>query len=141
MSSVLNRRDFQKLTEVRFGDAEALLKARRYDAAYYVAGYAVECALKACIAKGAKRHDFADKGRVLKSYTHNLENLESLAFENGEFEQERNADTTLAGNWGTVKEWSQESRYEQANRKEARELVAAIGDKAHGVLQCIRKYW
>ena len=45
------RSDFQKLAEDRIADAGALFEAHRYDAAYYLAGYAVECALKACIAK------------------------------------------------------------------------------------------
>jgi HEPN domain-containing protein len=47
----MNRADFQQLAELRLQDAEALLQAGRYEAAYYLAGYAIECALKACIAK------------------------------------------------------------------------------------------
>jgi hypothetical protein len=33
----------------RVRDAAALLKARRWSAAYYLAGYAAECGLKACV--------------------------------------------------------------------------------------------
>jgi HEPN domain-containing protein len=48
------------LAEARLADAKVRLKNRRYDGAYYLAGYAIECALKACIAGRAKRHDFPD---------------------------------------------------------------------------------
>jgi len=36
----MNRDDFQRLAETRLEDAQALLKAGRFDAAYYLAGYA-----------------------------------------------------------------------------------------------------
>jgi hypothetical protein len=45
----MNRVDFQNLATERLSDAEALIAGGRFDCAYYVAGYAVECALKACI--------------------------------------------------------------------------------------------
>ena len=47
----MNRNDFQQLADVRINEAEALLVQGKYDGAYYLAGYAVECGLKACIAK------------------------------------------------------------------------------------------
>jgi hypothetical protein len=45
------RRDFRTLAELRAEEARVLLRSRRQLGAYYLAGYAVECALKACIAK------------------------------------------------------------------------------------------
>ena len=45
----MNRLEFQQLAEVRVREAEALLAVGLWDGAYYLAGYAVECALKACI--------------------------------------------------------------------------------------------
>ena len=47
----MNRRDLQQLADDRVLDAEALLNAGRWAAAYYLSGYAVECALKARIAR------------------------------------------------------------------------------------------
>src|SRR5919106_3680906 len=38
--------------------------------AYYLAGYAVECGLKACIAKQVRRHEFPDRTTVNQSHTH-----------------------------------------------------------------------
>lgn len=43
----LSRSDFQRLADVRIAEAKVLLDAGMWDGAYYLAGYAVECALKA----------------------------------------------------------------------------------------------
>src|SRR5689334_13393852 len=40
---------WQELAERWLVDADTLLNDRRWGAAYYLAGYAVECGLKACI--------------------------------------------------------------------------------------------
>jgi len=42
------------------------MQAGFFDGAYYLAGYAVECAIKACIAKGTRRYEFPDKRKVLQ---------------------------------------------------------------------------
>jgi hypothetical protein len=47
----VNRAEFQKLADLRAREAGVLLAAKCYDGAYYLAGYAVECALKECIAR------------------------------------------------------------------------------------------
>jgi HEPN domain-containing protein len=47
----MNRADFHKLAEIRIKEARVLLDRKCYAGAYYLAGYAVECALKACIAR------------------------------------------------------------------------------------------
>jgi hypothetical protein len=67
----MNRLTFQQLAETRLLDAKALFQAGRFDAAYYLAGYVVECALKACIAKKTREHDFPDRD-ANKYYIHNL---------------------------------------------------------------------
>jgi HEPN domain-containing protein len=45
----VNRSELQIMTEERLKDAKALLDGGRWEFAYYVAGYAVECGLKSCI--------------------------------------------------------------------------------------------
>jgi HEPN domain-containing protein len=47
----ISRADFQQLADVRLKEAKALLDLGMWDGAYYLAGYAVEVALKACIIK------------------------------------------------------------------------------------------
>ena len=60
----MNRADLQKLSNTRIREAKALFAAGEYSGAYYLAGYAVECALKACFAKNVKQYDFPEKGRT-----------------------------------------------------------------------------
>ncbi len=57
----MNRSSLQNLANERIKDAEALLMAGRWSGAYYLAGYAVECALKACFAKKTREYDFPQK--------------------------------------------------------------------------------
>lgn len=139
----MNRRDFQKLAEVRRLDALALLKSKRYDAAYYLAGYAVECALKACVAKLTERHDFPPRD-AKDLYTHDVEALTKAAKIEKQFRQDRDGDPLLAKNWETVKDWSEERRYQLRGRNlagAARDFLKAINDSQHGVFRCISKYW
>jgi hypothetical protein len=134
---------FRELAETRLLDANALFLAERFDAAYYLASYVVECALKACIARSTREHDFSPKARkVADYYSHDLEKLIRLAAP--EFEEDRNEDTILAGYWDLVTRWNEESRYE-LHRADAEKLaegiLLAISDVEHGILKCLSKYW
>ena len=71
----MTRWDLQRLAEERMSDAEALLAAGWWSAAYYLAGYPVECGIKACIAKLVQQHDLPDKKTELDSYSHDLVDL------------------------------------------------------------------
>src|SRR5205823_8800220 len=72
----VTRREFQKLADLRVQEAFVLVQNRRPQGAYYLAGYAVECALKACIAKETKRHEFPPKRKYVQEvYTHILTSL------------------------------------------------------------------
>ena len=71
----MNRFDLQRLALMRIADADALLAAGQFSGAYYVAGYAVECALKAVIARKTQQYDFHDRKLVQASYTHRCADL------------------------------------------------------------------
>ena len=71
----MNRKDLQTIAETRLKDAQLLYQHRRYDGAYYLAGYVIECALQACIAKKIKRNDLPDKDLAQGVYTHDLTQL------------------------------------------------------------------
>jgi hypothetical protein len=76
----LTRKDFQHLADLRAKEAGVLARNRNEPGAFYLGGYAIECALKACIAKETKRHEFPPKvDEVRRVYTHNLEGLLKLA--------------------------------------------------------------
>src|SRR5437763_17213662 len=101
----MNRNDFLELSRVREREASVLLDNGLWDGAYYLAGYAVECALKACIAKQTRRYDFPERDDVNQSYTHNLEALVRVARLTVELEAQLQADPEFARNWDTVKIW------------------------------------
>ena len=138
----LNRELLQRLSEQHLRDAQVLLEKKRWPGAYYLAGYSVECALKACIAKQTKVHDFPDRDFARDIYTHKLTILVGLA----ELEQERIEKCRVSPlfdlNWKHVKGWSEESRYDTTKgEQEAQDLLRAISDNQEGVLPWIKPHW
>ena len=137
----MNRKDLQQLTNLRLREAQALYRAKQYSGAYYLAGYAVECALKACIAKNFKRHDFPDKKRVIESYTHDLEKLALLA----NIEESRlllaQENPIFQGNWASIIRWSEESRYRVVEKQACHEFLNAIMERHHGLMPWIKQLW
>lgn len=135
----MNRTDLQNLAEERLADALLLMQSDRYGGAYYLVGYAVECGLKACIAKLTRAEDFYDKKLATNIFKHDLEELANYA--RLDMKQLANADPTFARNWAQVKDWSEESRYETHAKQETEQMIEAVRDPGHGVMQCIRRYW
>jgi len=137
----MNRIDFQRISDTRLREAKALLDAGFPDGAYYLAGYAIECALKACIAKKTLQHDFPDKKLVEKSYTHDIEKLLEAAGLAGMLKSALAGDEGLKQDWETVREWSEQSRYEVSTVEEAAALLKAVEDQAGGLLPWIQLHW
>ena len=139
----MNKTDLEQLADLRLAEAVALLGLTppMPDAAYYLAGYAVECALKACIAKRTAQYDFPDKTFAAKCFTHKAKELVPLAGLESARAAARAADTILAGNWLIVKDWSEESRYERWTVIQAAALIDAIREPNHGVLQWVKGHW
>jgi HEPN domain-containing protein len=145
----MNRIDFQRLAELRLKEAKALLAADFPDGAYYLAGYAVECALKACIAKRTREHDFPEKKLVIDSHTHDIGNLLRLAELSDLLKNEVASNIELKLDWETVREWSEQSRYElydspighMISLASAQSLIDAVESKKGGVLRWIRQSW
>jgi HEPN domain-containing protein len=134
------RKDFQRLANLRAKEAADLAKAGKQQGAYYLGGLAVECALKACIAKKTRRHDFPFEATYARRvYTHNLEELLKLAQLDDELDGEVRSRRQLGINWGIVKSWSVDSRYETSGLN-GRDMVAAV-NSPEGVLQWIKLYW
>ena len=137
----MNRLDLQALARARLREAAALLNASEWSGAYDLAGYAVECGLKACIARLMNLHDFPDKDRAVQSYSHNIENLVRAAELVISRDAGAAADPTLRQNWQTVRDWTEQSRYQQWIEPEARKLFLAISDPNHGVFPWIMDHW
>lgn len=127
---------------MRIADARVLLRARRHQGAYYLSGYAVECGLKACIAKQVRRYDFPDKKVVQESYTHNLDQLIKIAGLSQTHATELRSNPNFAINWGIVKDWSEQDRYDPGiTAIDARDIYSAVTTRKNGVLAWLRKLW
>lgn len=101
----MNRYDFQKLATVRAREAKLLLNKKFYNGAYYLAGYAIECALKACIAKDTKRFEFPPNRKIIeKVYTHDLKELLAAAGLKALFDNELKTNQELEKYWSSVKD-------------------------------------
>lgn len=137
----MNRKVFQELTKIRIREARTLLHAGHYPGAYYLIGYAVECALKACFSKQIKRYDFPDKKLIEKAHTHELEKLVGIAGLSRDLERDRQANIDLNTNWLVVKDWKETFRYDLGiNRQQARDLYSACTGRS-GILPWIRRRW
>lgn len=140
----MNRAEFQKLANDRIADAKALLSAKRWAAAYYLAGYAVECGLKSCVlARLADLPEvvFEDKRFSERCWTHTLIQLVDLTGLKAPLADATAADPELLRNWDTAKDWTESSRYTRTGKAKTEDLYIAITDKKHGVLSWIKERW
>lgn len=106
----MDRLHWQQLAEHRLLDAKALLDAHRWSAAYYLAGYAVECGLKSCVlvrVVAAAEVIFEDRRFSEKCWTHGIDELVKLAGLETVRAADNDANPSLAKNWLIVKDWSE----------------------------------
>jgi hypothetical protein len=136
----MTRRDLQKLAATRLREAKILLASNAPDGAYCLAGYAVECGLKACVAKSTERYDFPDKIRANRSYTHNAKDLIGVADLKAAHD-EAMRQYEFSRRWEILAQWSEESRYKAISIQEAKALIEAIENRRHGILQWLRRHW
>jgi HEPN domain-containing protein len=139
----VNRQEAQRLADEWVVDAKLLLDAGRWHAAYYLAGYAVECGLKACVLAYIERTGiiFQDKRFAERCYTHNLEALMKAADLERMLGLDLAANPALRANWEIVKAWEVDRRYLVASEAEARGLYQAVTETVSGVLPWIRIRW
>lgn len=130
--------EFERLALEKLDDAELLLANRRWSNAYYLVGYAVELAFKACISKGFRAETFPDKDIVNSAYTHSLGKLAEQAQLKLLLEAERPA---VRANWAMTLNWVPESRYKSYVENDASSLFNAVSDPADGVFPWIRVHW
>ena len=126
---------------MRLREAKALLGIGLNDGAYYLAGYAVECGLKACIAKRTLRYDFPARDLLQNLYIHDPNKLLNTARLVAEQKAHAIADPRFRANWSMVELRSPDSRYNTHSREDADSLVTAVADGRHGVIAWIKRYW
>ena len=139
----MNRTELQKLSKLRIKEAKVLLDNDCFEGSYYLAGYAIECAIKACIAKQTRRYDFPpDRKAIEQIYKHAPEGLMKAASLWTTFESAMRIDIKLNANWQKVAVWSEVSRYDLGITDiMARELYQAVTARNHGVLLWLKRYW
>jgi HEPN domain-containing protein len=138
----MNRVDLQQLAESRLLDATVLFDAGRFDGAYYLLGYVVECALKACITKQFGLHEVPDRDLIRDFYSHDLKNLLKVAGLNGDFGDRARTDPKFETNWTTVRDWREIVRYKVGlGERDVRSMLEAVGDQDSGILPWLRTQW
>jgi HEPN domain-containing protein len=140
----MTRAEWKRTANQRVRDAGVLLAGRSWSAAYYLAGYAIECGLKACILRYVKTHTdviFRERKYSERCWTHDIEELVKLGGLKAQRDAAAKANQSLLLNWQIVKDWSEVDRYRHKTKLEAEELYKAVTHAADGVLPWIRNHW
>jgi HEPN domain-containing protein len=130
---------FQQLAELRLAEAKLLFASGLPSGAYYLAGYAVECALKSIIATGFRANEIPDKFLVNSVYTHNLKELLNLAGLRSRLDEDMSRNPDLKASWTTVSKWSEHARYETSTSDAAATMLEAVGAADKGLLPWLQK--
>jgi HEPN domain-containing protein len=121
--------------------ARTLLGESHYSAAYHLAGLAVECALKAKVAKAFKAQTWPDRQFVSEIFHHDLAKLVRQADLELERQAEELRSPPFRAYWNTVRAWTVESRYKEWSPAEAKDMVESAGRNGTGVVAWIRRHW
>jgi hypothetical protein len=124
---MISTKELRAIARARLQDAQALLRAKRFDGAWYLCGYAVELALKARICRTLKWSGFPDSGQDFAGMqsvkTHDLKIL--LRFSG----IESRVLTKHRGEWEVVVTWNPEIRYKAnllTTAEEAANMVTCV---------------
>ena len=135
-----NRATFERLAELRLEEARLLLTNGQPSGAYYLAGYAIECALKVFLAAEFRKNEIPDLKRVQNIHTHDLSALLSLAGLKAELDVEKDKNPDIYERWTIVRTWSEKARYEIWTEASASAILEAVSGN-EGFLQWLRNRW
>jgi len=134
----ISRVQLKALSRLRRREAQLLFEARLYDGAAYLAGYAVELALKARICRVLDLTEYPDTGEMRRTFaTHDLNQLLKLA---GLERKLETSGSSLVEMWPSVARSLPERRYQAAGtttEAEVRGILNAVDE----VRRWITKYW
>ena len=148
------RIEFQELATLRLEEASILLAKNYPDGAFYLAGYAVECALKSAIYRtlniddffelnSAKAHSAKVKDDVLQKFrTHDYGTLLALSGCYYKLDTAITLDVILGDAWTIIRtlSWTEQYRYETTTRK-GQVAVQGFIDSVNIFLQWIKTHW
>jgi len=138
---VLTKNVLEELATARLREAVSLFDDGHCSGAYYLGGYVVELALKACISASFQPDAIPDKRFVEKIYVHDLKKLVELAGLEAERREKISADRLFAAHWEYIAEWSENTRYKVTGEGTSRSFIEALRDPDHGVFEWIRTHW
>jgi hypothetical protein len=108
----MHRDTLKELVAIRLKEAGYLFERECFSGAYYLAGYAVECAFKVILTHHIQSHTIPEKKWVEKFHTHEFSKLINLANLAEKFKDKKDHDDQFAAAWESVEKWNPESRYE-----------------------------
>ncbi len=112
-----------------------------FEGAYYLSGYVVECALKACIARQTQAEEFPDLIRARQVHTHDLLQLMRNAGLETALNERLDSDPDFRKYWRIAREWTEASRYTAiGNAGKARKLFEAVSHEK-GVFAWLQLFW
>jgi len=115
-----------------------LLASREWAGAYYLLGYAVECAPKSCITKQFDKQMLYEWNYLRGIHTHQLDQLLSFSGLGDDLRKDRALDLK----WTIAKDWTEQARYDPTiSESTARDLFRACVTPKVGVLPWLRKRW
>ncbi len=118
--------DLREISKARLRDAQVLLRAGRYDGAFYLCGYSVELALKARICRTLRWVGFPQNRQefegVLSVKTHDLEVLLRFSGIGDRIKRKQLSE------WSVVLDWNPEKRYQsvgQSTEQQATDMLTS----------------
>ena len=137
--ATLLRQDLVRLHIEWLLDARTLFAAQRYAGAYHAGGIALECALKARIAKFTQAEEFPDWKLAREAWEHDPRKLLALG---GLGRLMAGAAVPVQTNWATVKDWTVESRYTHTvNPATVAAFIDALDHPIDGVITWLRNHF
>ncbi len=139
------RSELQQLSAIRLREAEALFEAALYDGSFYLCGYVVELALKACVCRHLGITEYPESEPHLKGFfrTHDFRSLELVAGLRSSISEKRQASFAFDANWTLVTSWKPEDRYllNSKTQSQAHDMLEAIRSSPEGVLTWLSQQW
>jgi hypothetical protein len=136
------RNELQQLARMRISEAEALHKAGLYAGSYYLVGYAVEVALKACVCRLLNLNEYPE--RELDRNPFKTHKWPDLILFSGLREELHTLllDPDFKANWDIACSWNPEQRYQTGRTSaDAMDLLNAVRSEPKGVLAWLSSQW
>lgn len=137
----MNRQAWKRRAEDHIRAAQVLLAVGHCSVAYYLAGLAVECALKARIARAFRSGTWPLRQFANDIHTHDLSKLVILAELRDRRQADVERDPTFRDAWNLVAKWTIDARYAEWSETEARDIIDAVVQRRSGVMPWIKRHW